>query len=150
MSQSLARILVHAIFSTKDRTNYLSNEIIKKLYPYIMVCLKNQGCFAHAVGGTENHIHILFEMTKNQSICKVIEKIKTSSSIAIKKMAENLNDFHWQHGYGIFSVSCSNLAVVAKYIENQIKHHQKFSFEEELRLFLKKNLVNYDEKYLWN
>ena len=103
----------------------------------------------YAIGGTENHIHILCDISKNLSISEVIRKIKTGTSNWIKK-SKNQDDFFWQHGYGVFSVSISAKTAVVAYIKNQIHHHQKMSYEDELKSFLHKHEINYDEQYLWD
>ena len=81
---------------------------------------------------------------------KLLEELKKSSSKWIKTKGDNYSDFYWQDGYGIFSVNPSEIEIVVQYIKNQKEHHKKISFEDELRAFLKKYKVDYDEKYIWD
>ena len=87
---------------------------------------------------------------KNHALCKVIEDIKTASSKWIKTQDRRFASFHWQNGYGAFSVGQSNVAQVQHYIERQEEHHRTVSFQDEFRLFLKKYGVGYDERYVWD
>jgi REP element-mobilizing transposase RayT len=100
---------------------------------------------AVAIGGTENHVHILFHLSPKLALAKAIQLIKGNSS---KWMGEQGIEFAWQEGYGAFSVSSSNLEQVEAYIRNQEAHHRKFSFEEEFLALLKKHGVEYDPKYV--
>jgi REP element-mobilizing transposase RayT len=99
------------------------------------------------IGGTENHIHILFEIAKILSIGKIVEEVKTSSSRWIKTKDPKYKEFYWQHGYGAFSVSSSNKEIVCNYIANQKQHHKTWSFDNELRSLLQKHDIKVDEKY---
>lgn len=148
MPQSLTKFLMHLIFSTKKRNNYLDNLICDELYPYISKIMQNMDCHVISIGGTQNHIHILCKLPKSFDITKMIQKIKTSSSAWIKSKDHKYKDFYWQNGYGAFSVSPSLENIVEKYIVNQIEHHRVRTFEEELKLFLKKSNIHYDENYL--
>ena len=147
MAQSLTKMLVHAIFGTKKRNSWLDDKISSELYPYISKVLKNHNCSALQIGGTENHIHILFEMAKTLSIGKIVEEIKTSSSKWIKTKDPKYKDFYWQCGYAAFSVSLSNKEIVCNYIANQKQHHKTWSFDEELHSLLQKYDLKVDEKY---
>jgi putative transposase len=102
------------------------------------------------MGGTSDHIHILCSISKNLAPSKIIEEVKTSSSKWMKTQGRQFADFYWQRGYGIFSVSVSNIEEVKKYILKQQEHHRKMSFQEEFRKFLEKHGVDYDERYLWD
>ena len=110
-------MLVHAIFSTKKRNSWLDDKITSELHPYISKILGNHNCNTLQIGGTGNHIHILFEMAKNLSIGKVVEEIKISSSKWIKD--PKYKEFYGQCGYGAFSVGSSNKEIVCNYIANQ-------------------------------
>ena len=147
MAQSLTKILIHVVFSTKKRNTWLDDKICSELYPYLTKILKDNKCNVLQMGGTENHIHILFEISKDLSIGKIVEKIKTSSSRWIKTKDSIYKNFYWQYGYGAFSVSSSNRSVVCDYIANQKQHHKIKTFDEELRSLLRKHNVTYDKKY---
>jgi putative transposase len=154
MPQSLSQLWVHIIFSTKDRYPFFKNsDIRKKVHHYIKAICYKQNCIPLIVGGVEDHVHILINLDKKSSLSKVVEEIKKSTSKWIKTLRmfdHDLTKFYWQRGYGSFSVSQSNLETVRFYIENQHKHHQKLSFQEELRKFFIQHGVAYEEKYLWD
>jgi len=154
MSQSLSQLWIHIIFSTKDRFPYLNDETIRQsMHEYLNEAANKLACKTMVVGGVEDHVHILLSLNKQTSLSKLIEKLKTSSSQWIKRLETSdylLEKFYWQNGYGAFSVSQSNVDVVASYIKNQQRHHQKFNFQDELRKILRHHQVAYDERYLWN
>jgi putative transposase len=152
MPQSLSQIFIHSIFSTKERYAFLRDmEIRSNLYAYIAQILKSRGANAIIVGGTSDHVHILHLLSKNEPISQLIREVKRSSSISIKEGGDAmLSKFHWQRGYGSFSVSKSNVDSVYKYIQRQEEHHKQISFKNEYRAFLEKHQVEYDEKYVWD
>jgi len=150
MPQSLARILVHLIFSTKNREPFLSLDLQAELHPYLTTVLNNDGCPALEVGGVEDHVHLLFGLSRTLTIAQVVENVKTSSSKWIKTKEASLSCFHWQTGYGAFSVSQSNATAVVRYIQNQAEHHRKESFQSEFRKFLERYQIPYDERYVWD
>jgi REP element-mobilizing transposase RayT len=116
------------------------------MWSYLAGICKNYEMSALAIGGTENHVHVLFALTPKLALAKAVQVLKANSS---KWMGEEGNRFRWQEGYGAFSVSSSNLESVARYIRNQEAHHRKFNFEEEFRELLKKHGVDYDPKYIY-
>jgi REP element-mobilizing transposase RayT len=154
MSQSLSQIWIHIIFSTKERYPFFKElSIQKRVHDYIRILCQKQNSDLSIVGGTDDHVHILTKLHKNISLSKLIEEIKISSSKWIKTLANQENEldrFYWQSGYGAFSVSQSNLERVSLYINNQYQHHQKQIFQDELREFLNRYEIKYDEKYLWD
>jgi REP element-mobilizing transposase RayT len=149
MAQSLSSVLVHIIFSTKERRFCLNEIIVNELYRYIAGILKKCGCEPYQIGGTENHIHILCALSKNYALNKIVEIIKTGSSKWIKTKGEVYRNFYWQGGYGAFSISFTHKDVVCNYIANQKEHHKQITFEEELEKILKNCHVTYDSKYIW-
>jgi len=150
MSQSLSRILVHLIFSTKNRERFLTPEISRELHPYLTTVLREDGCPALEVGGVEDHVHLLFGLSRTRTMAQVVETVKTSSSKWIKTKGPDFAEFHWQAGYGAFSVGQSNVAAVTRYIQDQAEHHRKTTFQVEYRRFLKRYQVPYDERYVWD
>lgn len=154
MSQSLSQLWIHLIFSTKNRHPFLKDPILRqRVHDSISAICREQRCNVQAIGGVEDHVHILLNLHKNVSLALIIEKIKKSSSKWIKTLSEfdeNLSQFYWQRGYGAFSVSQSALGAVTAYIKNQQEHHKKFDFKEELRKIFQLYGVVYDEKYLWD
>jgi REP element-mobilizing transposase RayT len=112
--------------------------------------LRNHDCETLIVGGVEDHIHALFALSRNYSIAEIVKEIKITSSRSIKEKSPTLRKFHWQSGYGAFSVSQSHLDQVTSYIANQEEHHKRVTFQDEFRAFLRKYNVEYDERYVWD
>ena len=149
MPQSLANILTHLIFSTKNREPLLSDkDLRRRAHDYLAAVLKDLRCPALIVGGVADHVHILCQLAKTQSVSVIMEHLKASSSKWLK--TQGVRTFSWQRGYGAFSVSQSNVASVVSYIEKQEEHHRTVTFEEEFRLFLKRYRVAFDERYIWD
>lgn len=149
MPQSLSRVLVHIIFSTKDRMRFIKPEIEEELFAYIGGILRNQGAQPIKIGGAEDHVHILCGLPRTIAISGLMEEIKKYSSKWIKARGPAYQKFSWQRGYGIFSVGEMGVENVKQYIANQKSHHRKVSFKEEFREFLARYRVEYDERYVW-
>lgn len=150
MAQSLAKNLIHLIFSTKHRQPLLTPEIRPDIHAYLGGILRELDCPSLCIGGVADHVHILFQLSKNLALSKAIEELKKSSSKWVKTKAPSLKDFYWQNGYGAFSVSPSNTSTVIRYIERQEEHHRKLSFQDEFRQFLRRHQVEFDEQYVWD
>ena len=150
MAQSLSKILLHIIFSTKNRSDLILDELEEELHAYLAASIRSNGSNAYRIGGTQNHIHIACTLSRTITVSKLIETIKTSSSKWMKKKDKRCNDFSWQAGYAIFSLGQSQLSTLLKYIERQKEHHRKKTFKEELLEFMKNYGVDYDERYLWD
>ena len=112
--------------------------------------LNNLGCVAIEIGGTADHVHVLCRLDKNLSVSKLVESTKTPTSRWLKTKDPDLSEFHWQNGYGAFSVGASEVERVREYILNQEEHHREMSFQEELRVFFEQYDVEYDERYVWD
>ena len=150
MSQSLVKNYVHLIFSTKHRQPLIIEAIEKELFDYIGGVCKALDCHPVMVGGYLDHIHILCLLSKKIALMKLLQEIKQNSSKWMKTKDVHLSNFYWQDGYGAFSISSHNIDVVAKYIETQKEHHKVHGFQDEYRSLLKKNRIEYDEKYVWD
>ncbi len=150
MPQSLARVLVHLVFSTKNRVPVLSPEIRAELHAYLSVVLNNDGCTSLRVGGIEDHVHLCFALSRTRTIAQVVENVKTSSSKWLKTKGATFADFHRQNGYGIFSVSQSHVDEVVNYILRQEEHHAGETFQQELRRLFDHEKIAYDERYVWD
>ena len=124
MSQSLANIVVHLVFSTKGRRQLLRDEERSQLHAYITGILKNHDSPLIEINSVRDHIHVLFAQSKNHAPAKIIEQAKTSSSVWIKEQHAWYSDFAWQTGYGEFSVSPMHVEVVREYIRSQPEHHK--------------------------
>src|SRR6516164_9105316 len=143
MGQPLAHLLVHAIFSTKDRQPFLHSEAIRnEIYAYMAASLKNLDCHPIKIGGVEEHVHVFCSRSKNIAFSDLIGRLKGASSKRLKE--KGLRDFGWQNGYGAFSVSESNVESVTAYILNQAEFHRKISYLEEIRKILKRHRVAFD------
>jgi len=112
--------------------------------------LKNQDSPVVKIGGTSDHVHCLFRLSKNSSLAEIVEEIKTSSSKWIKTQGHSFSNFHWQSGYGAFSVGTGELDAVTKYIAQQEAHHRTVSFQEEYRKVLLSHGIEFDERFLWD
>jgi REP element-mobilizing transposase RayT len=151
MPQSLAQLYVHVIFSTKNREPFLSDLAVREeLHRYMGGVQKKLACVPVINGGVEDHAHLLFGLARTLSASDAVKELKRVSSIWLKEKGEAYRSFHWQDGYGVFSVSPSRLDAVAAYIRNQVEHHRAETFQEEYRTFLKKYGIAFDERYLWD
>ncbi|HRK22906.1 MAG TPA: IS200/IS605 family transposase [Fimbriimonadaceae bacterium] len=150
MPQSLAAIYIHLIFSTKDRHPYITEDARKELHPYLAEICNQIGCPATKVGGVEDHVHILFRLSRTTSLAAVIQEIKTSSSKWIKAKWNYTKDFTWQGGYAAYSISATDIGDVVRYIESQVEHHKKVTFQDEVRKVLNEAGIEFDEQYLWD
>ena len=148
MPQSLARVLVHLVFSTKNREPLIARDTRPALHAYLGGILDTLGCSPLRVGGTADHVHALFSLSRTRTIAEAVEEAKKASSKWMKQQAAA--DFWWQAGYGAFSIGQSQIAAVSRYIDRQEEHHRVYSFQEELRDLLKRYQVAYDERYVWD
>jgi REP-associated tyrosine transposase len=138
----------HIIFSTKDRVPYMHHDWRDRLHAYLGGIVRDIGGIPEAVGGVEDHVHLLMGLRANQKLSEVVKEIKTSSSKWVhQELGKPL--FSWQEGYGAFTVSPSQRKNVMDYIARQEEHHRGTTFQEEYLLFLKSCDVEYNEKYLW-
>jgi REP element-mobilizing transposase RayT len=151
MPQSLSAVYVHLVFSTKDRKRYLQNaELRNALHAYIGAISKNLNCSPIRVGGVEDHVHVLANLARDITIGNWVKEVKRLSSIWLKTQSTDLQDFRWQRGYSCFSVSRSNLEAVTDYINRQVEHHVKMTYEDEVRALLMKHDIAFDEQYVWD
>lgn len=149
MPQSLSSVLVHLIFS-KNREPVITREIEKELHPYIASIFKELKSPSLTIDGTADHLHILFSLARVIKIADLVEEVKTGSSKWIKTKGREFRNFHWQKGYGAFSIGQSQLPTVKRYIARQKIHHQRITFKDEYRKFLKSYGIDYDERYVWD
>lgn len=147
MPQSLSRVLLHMVFSTKDRQPFISPDLRGKLHAYLIGVLRNLDCPSIQVGGSDDHMHLLMVLSRTMTIAGLAEEVKTSSSKWAK--TQGVPAFAWQTGYGVFSVSESRADDVVAYIQGQEEHHRHRTFQEEFREFLQRHQVPFDERYVW-
>ena len=151
MPQSLSKIYVHLVFSTKGRTETLPTKHLSEVHSYVAQILNNTKCPALCVGGIANHIHILFVLNKTMALSDIVGQIKSCTTRWInQKDANPLHYFCWQDGYGAFSVSQSQVPAVINYIQRQEEHHRKYTFQDEFRRFCQLYDAPIDERYAWD
>jgi len=150
MSQSLAKNLVHLVYSTKHRQLWIPVDIAPALYAYQAGIFKQWDSPSLAIGGIEDHVHALFSLSKNYPLKKIVEEVKKGSSKWMKAEGSRNEDFYWQSGYAAFSVSQSNVDAVRRYIETQKERHRRMTFQDELRELLRRHGVEFDERYVWD
>jgi putative transposase len=151
VAQSLASILLHVVFSTKDRQPFLRDKLLRgELHRYLGGILEKLDCQPLMIGGIEDHVHLLFALSRSAVTADVIKEIKRSSSVWIKRRAPELDSFAWQSGYGVFSIGFSQVEAARSYLARQEEHHRKTSFQEEYRELLSRYEIAYDERYVWD
>jgi REP-associated tyrosine transposase len=148
MSHTYSNLLVHIIFGTQERRPTIAAEIRPDLFAYTGGIVRGLHGRALVVGGTNDHVHVMMRLPQHASVAGVVRVVKTNSSRWIHEKWPERASFSWQTGYGAFSVSESAAAAVIKYISEQPKHHRHWSFQEEFVAFLKKNGIEYDERYV--
>jgi len=150
MPQSLSKVVIHIIFSTRDRHPWLDANVRPRMHAYLATICRDAGAKAFRVGGVADHVHLVTTLPRTLSQADMLEGLKKNSSKWIKGLAIDYRHFYWQRGYGAFSVSPSQLDALLGYVETQEEHHRSRTFEEEYREFLRKHDVEYDECYAWD
>jgi putative transposase len=148
VSHTSGNILVHFIFSTLERRPLIKAEFRDDLFAYLGGIVREMKGTALIVNGAGDHVHMLLRIRPVHSSAEIARVVKANSSRWVRE--KWCPEFAWQTGYGVFSVSESNVAAVTKYIAGQEEHHRKHTFQEEFVAFLKKNHVEYDERYIWD
>lgn len=149
MAQTLTRLLVHVVFSTKDRRNLIVPAIEPELHAYVGGICRNHESPALAIGGTENHVHLLISLSKNIALSDLMMTLKKDSSKWVKTNGDALQGFYWQDGYGAFSIGESQVGAVTGYIHGQKEEHKTLVFEDELVALAERYGVVFDRRYLW-
>lgn len=151
MPQSLAQIYLHIVYSTKLRKPYLQDPQLRKdCHAYLAGTCNNLRSPSLIVGGVEDHVHILCQLSKTMSASALIREIKRESSKWAKLESPRLKMFHWQNGYGAFSISPSHVDAIKRYIANQVEHHKTETFQDEFRRLCRKYGIEIDERYVWD
>ena len=149
MANTYTQIHIHAVFSVQNRISLIQKKWQDRLYQYMIAIIQNHGHKVLSIGGMPDHIHILFGFRPAQSLSDLIQNVKRDSSAWVNKEKLAVRRFSWQEGYGAFSYSKSQIPRVAKYIENQEKHHTNRSFLEEYKKILIDFGLEYNEKYIF-
>jgi REP element-mobilizing transposase RayT len=151
MAQSLSKILVHTVFSTKDRYPYLRDRAVREeMHRYLGGILSNMKCQPIVLGGVEDHVHLLCALARTCAASDMVKEVKRGSSLWIKSKGGILRDFSWQSGFGVFSIGFSQVPDVKQYILSQEEHHRRLSFQDEFRALLERYEIEYDERYVWD
>ena len=151
MSQSLVQIYVHLVFSTKHRKTYLKDlEFRDRTHRYLAGTCNNRQCPALKVGGPDDHVHLLLRLGKSVQMSDLVRDLKRDSSKWIKLEKTELAQFHWQQGYGAFSISPAHVEGLVEYISDQEEHHRRETFQDEFRRLCVKYGVEMDERYVWD
>src|SRR5262245_39048170 len=147
---SFVKVLVHFVFSTKQRVPMIAPDLTADLYPYMAGIVRQKRATLLALGGMPDHVHALIRLKADLSLSDTVRALKAGSSKWIHEKKNPIPDFAWQEGYAAFSVSPSREAAVKSYILNQEAHHRRASFEEEIVDLLEKHGIEYDPKYLFD
>ena len=150
MGHSFWNIHVHAIFTTKDRKPLILPSFQARLYDYIGGIIRQEVGQPVHIGGTDNHLHVLFDLRGDVSLSQAMRQVKSLSSGWVHGNFSDGGDFAWQSGYAAFSVTQSSVASVRRYIDKQAEHHAKVTFEEDLTAFFERHGVKYDPTHLWD
>jgi putative transposase len=149
MAQTLTRILIHLIFSTKDRAPIITQEVEPELFAYMGgICREHQSPLL-APGGMPDYVHLLVSLSKNMALSDLVQHVKKDSSKWIKTQDAPLRRFSWQDGYAGMSIGQSGVEGTKAYLANQKEHHARKTFKEELVEFLEKYEIEFDEGFLW-
>ena len=147
MPQSLVKILVHVVWSTKDRVRIIPADLEPQLFGYISGIIKNNNGRMIIAGCDADHVHILISIGRSD-ISKLVGDIKRETSKWMKE--QGVAKFYWQRGYGAFSIGQSQVGNVSAYIRSQKEHHKKQTFQDEFRALCQKYEVEVDERYCWD
>ena len=151
MPQSLVQIYVHIVYSTKHRQQLLQDsEPRERMHRYLAGICRNQGAPALIVGGVEDHVHLLCRLGKTMAVADLVRDLKRDSSKWVKTEQARLSGFHWQQGYGAFSISPAHVDALSRYIAGQESHHRRESFQDEFRRLCTKYGLEIDERYVWD
>jgi putative transposase len=149
MPHSYTSCLMHCVFSMKDRQKIITPELQARLWPYMGGIAREKKMTALAVGGVEDHCHILLSIPSTIATSKAVQLIKGGSSKWVHDTIPGQRNFEWQEGYGAFSIGMSGIKETIAYINKQKEHHLKKTFKQEYRAFLKAHDLQYDEEHVW-
>ena len=148
MAHTCCSLLFHCVFSTKERRKIIPEELQERLWAYMGGIAREHGMKALAVGGMEDHVHILLSLPSSKTVANAMREIKAGSSGWMHETC-NIQGFEWQEGYGAFSIGQTQIESTIAYIARQKEHHKKRDFQAEFVAFLKKNRIEYDLRYVW-
>lgn len=149
MAYTYATIRLHVVFSTSGRRPLILPDVQPRLWDYLGGIGRNHKIPIHAIGGIENHAHILMSAPPTIPLSKIVQTLKAYSSKWMNEGVMKGGRFAWQEGYAAFSVSASNSERVEQYIRDQVEHHKQHAFEDELKSLLLRNGINFNERYVF-
>ncbi|REJ75389.1 MAG: IS200/IS605 family transposase [Acidobacteria bacterium] len=149
MPNTYSQIYIHIVFAVKGRKNLIDRNWREELYKYITGTVQNKRNKMIAIGGIEDHVHMLIGLNPSQVISDLVRDVKVSSTLFVNKKRFVMLGFQWQEGYGAFTISREDIPVVAHYIENQERHHKRQSFEDEYKDILDENGIKFEERFLF-
>ena len=149
MANTFTSLHYHMVFSTKNRERWITSDVEERIWSYLGGIAKENKVHPIQIGGIEDHVHLLLGAPASLAPSKIAQLIKGGSSAWIHETFPNMKGFAWQDGYGVFSVSKSNIPGVVDYIRGQREHHRTRTFQEEYIAFLKRHEIQYDERYVW-
>lgn len=150
MAGTFTNLLYHIVFSTKHRAPLIVHELQVDLYEYVGGIIRGEGGVLLEIGGIADHVHLLTKFKPAKSVSEMLNRIKAKSSGWLNAERSPSRGFSWQEGYAAFSVSESQVPYVRHYIQSQEEHHQRQSYQDEVRALLDRHDVEYDERYLWD
>ena len=150
MADTYTGLYIHYVFSTKNREAIIAEHVQERIWAFMGGIARENRMKALCIGGVADHVHLLISMPTTISVAKTMQLIKGGTTAWVHDTYPGMRHFAWQEGYGAFSVGERDLDTEIAYINNQREHHRTRSFQEEYRELLKKNGVEYDERYLWD
>ena len=150
MAHTYTSSLFHVVFATKGRRPFMTRDLRARLWPYLGGIARDNGMAPLAVGGTEDHVHLLLGLPATLHIAKAVQLVKGGSSKWVHDSFSEHAGFSWQAGYGAFTIGISQVETTRRYIENQEAHHRKTSFMDEFRAILRRHNIEWDEKRIWS
>ena len=150
MPQSHSKVILHIIFSTKNRESWIDPAIRPRMHAYLAEICRDLGAQAFRLDGVADHVHIVTTLPRTLSEAQMVEQAKKTSSKWIKVLEPRYRGFSWQRGYGAFSVSVSQLDAVLQYLHTQEEHHRTRTFQQEYRELLCRHGIEFDEQYVWD
>ena len=148
MPGTYSQLLLHIVFSTKNRQRWITPEIAEQLYAYLGGIVRAEKGTLYDVGGVEDHVHLYIRWRPDGCISDLMRTTKARSTKWVHETFQSLGEFAWQEGYSVFTVSKSQEPAVKAYIAGQAEHHRKEDFNSELIRLLRAHGIDFDERYL--
>lgn len=150
MAGTYSQVLLHVVFSTKNRQRWIAPEVAERLYPYLGGIIRAEEGVLYSIGGIEDHVHLYLRWRPDGAISDLLRTVKSRSSKWMHDTFAALRGFAWQEGYGVFTVSKSQEETVKTYIARQVRHHKKVDFKTEFLRLLKAHGIEFDERYVFD